>query len=139
MSFITDAVGGILKPISDVVDHLTVSGDDKIKIQLALLQAQQSAAEAITTAQSDVDKVEAGNNSMFVAGWRPAVGWVCATALAFEYLVRPLVAAGYSLAHQVAPTLPGIDDNLWQLMFGLLGMGALRSFDKMKGTAVGIK
>lgn len=135
MSIITDAISGILKPISDVVDHITVSGDDKVKIQLAMLQAQQAALDATTSAQSDVDKAEAANNSVFVAGWRPAVGWVCASALFFQYIARPIVQAGYAMAHLTAPALPGIDDNLWQLMFGLLGMGALRSFDKAKGTS----
>ncbi len=137
MSIITDAIGGILKPISDVIDHVTVSGEDKYKLQTAMLQAQIAAQEATTTAQSDVDKVEAANNSVFVAGWRPAVGWVCASALAFQYLIRPLTQAVYAMLHQTAPALPGIDDNLWQLMFGLLGMGALRSFDKAKGTSTG--
>jgi len=91
--------------------------------------------QSITTNQSDVDKVEAGNASVFVSGWRPAIGWVCASALLYQYLLKPLVLGGFSIAHQPIPVLPGLDDNLWQLMFSMLGMGALRSFDKLKGTA----
>jgi len=79
--------------------------------------------------------VEAANPSMFVAGWRPGIGWVCVAALAFQYVVRPLIQWGFSIAHQPVPVLPGIDDNLWQLMTGMLGMGVLRSYDKVKGSA----
>ena len=99
------------------------------------LQEELAQLQSITTAQSDVDKVEAANPSVFVAGWRPLIGWVCGAALASQYIFRPLIQWGFAIAHQPVPTLPGIDDNLWQLMFGLLGMGALRSYDKLKGTA----
>lgn len=90
---------------------------------------------SVTSAQSDINKVEASNSSTFVAGWRPMIGWVCAAALGYQYLLKPLVLAGFSMAHQPIPVMPGIDDQLWQLMFGMLGMGALRSFDKTKGVA----
>ena len=86
--------------------------------------------------QLEVNKAEAASSSMFVAGWRPAIGWVCAAALVFQYLVRPLVTAGFILAHHpLTVTLPGLDDNLWQLLLGMLGMGTLRTFEKTKGVA----
>jgi hypothetical protein len=99
------------------------------------LQDELAQLQAVTVNQSDINKVEAANSSVFVAGWRPAIGWVCAVALASQYILRPLIAWGFSCLHQPIPSLPGIDDNLWQLMFGMLGMGALRSFDKVKGVA----
>jgi hypothetical protein len=90
--------------------------------------------KAVTSAQSDINKVEAANASVFVSGWRPMIGWVCAAALTCQYIARPLLLWGYGVVGHPAPTLPGLDDNLWQLMFGMLGMGALRSFDKFKGS-----
>jgi Holin of 3TMs, for gene-transfer release len=107
--------------------------------QLQQLQAQGTLSEeleqlkAITTAQSDINKVEAASSSVFVAGWRPGIGWVCALALASQYIARPLVLWGFSIAHQPMPALPGIDDNLWQLMFAMLGLGTLRTAEKFKG------
>jgi hypothetical protein len=92
-------------------------------------------ALAALTAQTDINKAEAANPSVFVAGWRPSIGWVCSAALAFQYIARPLLMWGFSLAHQAVPVLPGIDDNLWQLMLGMLGLGGLRTFEKVKGVA----
>lgn len=85
--------------------------------------------------QREINKAEATNASVFVAGWRPAIGWVCAMALAFQYLVRPLFAWATGIWWPHLPALPGLDSNLWELMFGMLGLGGLRSFEKVKGVA----
>lgn len=98
-------------------------------------QAQLAAAVAIVQGQLDINKAEAASSSSFTSGWRPAIGWVCAAALAAQYIARPLLAwVGIVTGHPF-PTLPGIDDNLWQLMLGMLGLGGLRSFEKIKGVA----
>lgn len=101
------------------------------------LQDEMARLQAVTSAQSDVDKVEASNTNVFVSGWRPLIGWVCGAALASQYIARPLIQWGFAIAHSPLPALPGIDDNLWQLMFGMLGMGGLRTFEKVKGVASG--
>jgi len=103
--------------------------------KLELLKLQQSGDLAQMTAQTDINKVEASNSSIFVSGWRPAIGWVCALALAYQYLLKPLamgILPNFGIA--IAP-LPGLDDNLWQLMMGMLGMGGLRTMEKMQGVA----
>jgi len=83
--------------------------------------------------QRDINKAEAASQSLFVAGWRPAIGWVCALALGFQYLLRPLFSWGQNIWWPGLPALPGLDEALWQLMFGMLGMGSLRTFEKTKG------
>lgn len=98
--------------------------------RLELLKLQQSGELATMTAQTDINKVEAASTSLFVSGWRPAIGWVCASAMAYQYLVRPFLIAFYP-----AMTFPGLDDNLWQLMMGMLGLGGLRTFEKTQGLA----
>jgi hypothetical protein len=111
---------------------------DKTQAETAkaqLLQMQVSGELAQITGQIQINKVEAANANLFVSGWRPAIGWVCAMALAYQYLLRPLlswatIAAGYNF-----PVLPGLDDNLWQLMMGMLGMGVLRTFEKVSVVA----
>ena len=103
--------------------------------KLELLKLQQSGDLAQMTAQTDINKVEANNPSLFVSGWRPAIGWVCALALAYQYLLRPLSGTIASLVGVTLPPLPGLDDNLWQLMMGMLGMGGLRTFEKIQGVA----
>jgi Holin of 3TMs, for gene-transfer release len=103
--------------------------------KLKLLELQKSGELAQMTAQTDINKVEASNPSLFVSGWRPAIGWVCALALAYQYLLRPLSGTIASLFGVTLPPLPGLDENLWQLMMGMLGMGGLRTFEKIQGVA----
>ena len=82
-----------------------------------------------------MNAVEAANTNVFVSGWRPFIGWICGIALAYQYVAAPIVmwialTFGIKLA---AP--PRIDDTLWQLVFAMLGMGGLRTFEKIKGVA----
>ncbi len=98
--------------------------------RLELLKLQQSGELAAMTAQTEINKVEAGNANWFVSSWRPAIGWVCALAMGYQYLARPLM-----VAFMPALVFPGLDDNLWQLMMGMLGLGGLRTFEKTQGVA----
>lgn len=98
-------------------------------------RAQMAAALTIVQGQLEANRVEAASPSGFTSGWRPAIGWVCGMALAMQYIARPLVAwVGIATGHPL-PELPGIDDNLWELMLGLLGLGGLRTFEKTRGVA----
>ncbi len=97
--------------------------------------AQLAATVAIVQGQLDVNRTEAASPSAFTSGWRPAIGWVCALALLVQYIARPALAwYGIAVGHPYPP-LPGIDDNLWQLMLGMLGLGGLRTFEKVRGAA----
>jgi hypothetical protein len=93
--------------------------------------AAQAADQAQIMAQIEVNKAEAGNGSVFVAGWRPAIGWVGATALGYQYVIAPLATFGVQLAGIDVPPLPRLDDALWQLIAGLLGLGAFRTYEKV--------
>jgi hypothetical protein len=104
----------------------------------AQAEAQAQLLEILSKADSDqaeTNKAEAANPNLFVAGWRPAIGWVCALSLFYQYIGRALITAVFDAFHWQAPVLIGLDDNLWQLMLGMLGMGGLRTFEKMKGVA----
>lgn len=87
--------------------------------------------------QLEVNKAEATSSSVFVAGWRPYIGWVCGTALLSDFLVRPLLTWIATLAgHPVA--YPPLDlSTLLTLLMGMLGFGAMRSFDKANGKGNG--
>lgn len=80
--------------------------------------------------QLEINKTEAAHASIFVAGWRPAIGWVCALTLFYQYVVRPT----WLFFHPDAP-LVALDGSLWELMFGMLGIGGLRTFEKVKGVS----
>lgn len=98
-------------------------------------KSQLAAAVMMVQGQIDTNKTEAGSPSVFVAGWRPFIGWVCGAALVYQYLLRPLLAWGFAIAGHPMPVMPGLDDTLWELLFGMLGLGGLRSFEKVKGVA----
>lgn len=103
--------------------------------KLELLKLQQSGDLAQITGQLEINKVEAANSSVFVSGWRPAVGWICAAAVGYQYLVRPLAIAGFAAYGHPLPIMPGLDDNLWQLLLGMLGLGGLRTYEKVQGVS----
>jgi hypothetical protein len=103
--------------------------------------AREKAAQSILGVMTEADKgqmqvnaAEAASGSLFVAGWRPAIGWTCAAALAFEYLLSPLGQwVGFIVGHPI-PKPPTLSENLWELLTGILGLGALRSWEKISKT-----
>lgn len=108
--------------------------DANIREQAARELANQ--VQTIALAQIEVNKAEAQHSNLFIAGWRPAVGWICASALGYTFVLQPflifiLLALGVSL-----PPLPVLDwSSLSIVLTGMLGLGAMRSFEKSKGVA----
>lgn len=110
--------------------------------KLAMFEAMQkgdlaelAASTDLAKGQLEVNKVEAGNINWFVSGWRPAVGWVCVLGLFYEFLARPLATFGAHLAGMAldAPTLDL--GALMTLLVGMLGLGAMRTAEKLSGAA----
>jgi len=97
--------------------------------------AQLQATTELAKGQMEINKVEAASSSLFVAGWRPFVGWICACAIGFKYIGGPLlVMIGAAFGQDI--DLPDIDTaDLWPLLAGLLGLGGLRTIEKVKGAA----
>ena len=131
-----------LDPISEalnlgntIISRVLPDPAQQDQAKLELLKLQQSGELASMTAQTDINKVEASSSSLFVSGWRPAIGWVCALALLYQYLLRPLASSIFPAFGFPLPPLMGLDDNLWQLMMGMLGMGGLRTYEKTQGVA----
>lgn len=118
---------------SQLIDRLWPDPQKAAEAKLELYKLQSSGELQTMLAQMEINKVEAANPSLFVAGWRPCIGWVCATALFYQYLLRPLVI-GFAPSFGITPPpFPGLDENLWQLMMGMLGLGGLRTFEKIQG------
>lgn len=130
-----DPISAALDLGTALIERIFPDPEKAASAKLELLKMQQSGDLAIMTAQTDINKTEAANASLFVSGWRPAIGWVCALALGYQYLFKPIVSTIFPLFFANFPQLPGLDDNLWQLMMGMLGMGGLRTFEKINGVA----
>jgi Holin of 3TMs, for gene-transfer release len=124
-----------------IIDRVVPDPAAKQAAQLELLRLQQAgefkqidADVQASSAQVEVNKVEASNPNLFVSGWRPAAGWVCVLGLLYSFLLRPIISYIGSLFG--APAAPAIDmANLLVLLGGLLGLGGLRTFDKIRGVA----
>ena len=125
MGFLSRLVGGsVAEPIQAVGNILTsVMGDKGEKLSHEQIMAKLAAAPQL--AQTEINKVEAGHRSIFVAGWRPAVGWVCVLGLGIAFIVNPYLP--------VPAELPM--DYMTELLWGLLGLGALRTVEKLNGKA----
>ena len=111
------------------------------KIELFKLQqsgdlAQLASDTQITTAQIGVDTAEAANASVFVSGWRPFVGWIGGLGLAYAAIVEPIARFTASVAFNYHGAFPVLDTTItMQVLFGILGLGAMRSVDKYNGVA----
>lgn len=128
MSFgIDDAIAAGMK----VLDKFIPDPEAKAKAETAL----RDNLLAWDKAQSDVNAVEAANSNVFVSGWRPFIGWTCGLALAYQYVAAPVIIWIATSAGILITPPPRLDETLWQLVFAMLGMGGLRTFEKIKGVA----
>lgn len=91
--------------------------------------------------QLEVNKAEASTGSLFIGGWRPFIGWIGGAAIAWQFLVRPMLLSfgSFFSDHFVTAVLqaPGMDNSMWELVTAMLGIGAMRSYEKLKGVASG--
>jgi len=132
---IGEAVGGVGKTVIDIGKGIKtlITGKLDPETDAKTEQAWLALENAAMAQQNKINEIEAQSGSLFVAGWRPAAGWICVIGLGLEYLIRPLAQWILNIA-KVAVTLPGIDMNMmFPLLGALLGLGTLRGIEKMKG------
>ena len=126
----------LAKPIFDLIDKIIPDADarEKAKADVTMLNAKGELDAVL--GQITINIEEAKHPSVFVSGWRPAVGWVGAAALGYAAILEPVLrfCATVGLGYQGA--FPVIDTDLTlQVLLGLLGLGAFRSFEKSRGVA----
>ena len=118
----------LIQPVSKILDKFVADKDLKAKLQHEL----DTEIHKANLAQIDVNKAEASHKSLFVAGWRPFVGWVCAGALAYHFILQPILVFAISV-YGVSITLPEFDmGSLMTILMGMLGLGGLRTFEKVQ-------
>lgn len=127
-------IASLLPVVGEVIDRLipdrAAADKAKLEMQAKILDAANQGA----LAQIEVNKIEAASSSVFVAGWRPFIGWVCGVGLAWAFVGQPFAnwaVMAFGLKVAAIPVLP--TDSLMELVVAMLGLGMLRTFEKMKG------
>jgi hypothetical protein len=135
-------IENILSIGTKLIDRLIPDKSEQDKAKIRLIELQQAgelqllqADLQVAISQNEVNKQEAASPDRFVSGWRPFVGWVCGLALAYHYIIQPfLVFVFISQGVNISP--PRIEgDMLFTILLGMLGLGGLRTFEKVKGVS----
>lgn len=139
------ALGGIVQAVGQLTDDLITTDKERLDAELELrrLGIEERKVEAdLVRGQLEVNRTEAASSSLFVAGWRPAIGWIGAAALGYQFLAYPLLIWAWSLlqARGLVPAglqpPPMLDtDALWVVLSGMLGIAGLRTAEKVRGVA----
>ncbi len=123
----------LIGPVTGILDKFIEDKDAKNTMAHEIATMAEKAAHEAAMAQVEVNKMEAQHRSLFVAGWRPFIGWTCGIALAYHFVFNPLIMFGVSWAGVEIPDLPEFDmGSLMTVLMGMLGLGGLRTFEKVK-------
>lgn len=135
-------IAAFIPLIGTVIDKILPDPNQAAEAKLKALEMAQKGELAhldaevrLALGQLEVNRAEATTDP-FRGGWRPAAGWACSIGLGYEFLLRPLLPWLVQVAGGDVPPLPAIDsDTLLTLLLGMLGLGGLRSYEKVKGRA----
>ena len=124
--------------IGNLLDKVLPDADAKAKAQLELAKlAQDGEFKAldvqlqVNLAQAKINEIEAASSNPMAATWRPAAGWVCVFGLGYEFLLRPLLPWILAVCQVPdVPALPSLDEVLMELVFAMLGIGGMRTFER---------
>ena len=120
--------------VNKFVDRIP-NGNERSRAKEALEKERVDAANSVMLPQTEINKAEAAHKSIFVAGWRPFIGWVCGVGIAWSMVVQP-VAQWAMIAWGDGTELPTIDTSyLMELVTAMLGMSGLRTFEKLRGVS----
>jgi len=124
----------LIGPVTGLLDKFIPDADQKAKLAHEIATMSERHAQEALLAQLEINKAEAASGSIFKGGWRPAVGWTCAIAFLYHFILKDLIIFGCAIAGVVLPDLPEFDmGTLLTVLGGMLGIGGLRTYEKQKG------
>ena len=122
----------LIGPVTGLLDKFIEDKDQKNKLAHEIATMADKHSHEIAKAQIDVNKEEAKSRSWWIAGWRPACGWICTLAMGYHFIIQPFLIFFLALLG-MKMDLPSFDmDTLMTVLLGMLGLGGLRSFEKHK-------
>lgn len=129
-------VDSIAKVVNSVVTRIWPDKSEADRNAFSLAVQRELAESKIIEGQLKINANEASSSSAFVAGWRPGLAWVLVLAFAWTYLFVPMISFGLVLAGKPLPVFPGLDmEMMLPVLFGILGLGTMRTVEKVKGTS----
>lgn len=124
----------LIGPVANLLDKFVEDKDQKNKLAHEIATMSEKHAQELAKGQVEINKVEAAHRSPLVAGWRPFIGWVCGIALAWHFVLAPVIIFIAAWFNVTLPALPEFDmGSLMTVLMGMLGLGGLRTFEKSKG------
>jgi len=127
-------IQALIGPVTGLLDKFIEEKDQKNALahEIATLATKQAHEAAM--GQLEINKAEAQHRNIFVAGWRPFLGWGLSFAMLWHFVLAPITIFGFSYAGVPVPDLPVFDmDSLMTVLLGMLGLGGLRTVEKLKG------
>jgi hypothetical protein len=125
----------LLPALTEVLDRVVPDQAAASKAKLEMEARLLEAATAQASQQTEINKIEAGHQSIFVSGWRPYIGWACGMAITWAFLLAPMLTWLLPLTGVATVVPPLQTEFLLELVFAMLGLGGLRTFEKLKGVA----
>lgn len=127
-------LASLIGPVTGILDKFIEDKDQKAALAHEIATMSERHAQEALLAQLEINKAEAASGSLFKGGWRPAVGWICAIAFGYHFIIKDLVVFAVSVAGVDMPELPEFDmGTLLTVLGGMLGIGGLRTYEKQKG------
>jgi len=124
----------LIGPATELIGKFVEDKDQKNKLAHEIATMAERHAQELAKGQLAINAEEAKSRNLFVAGWRPSVGWCCSLALFAHFLVFPTMDVVTAYMGVEAVAYPSFDmDSLMTVLLGMLGLGGMRSFEKDKG------
>ena len=126
----------LVGPVTSIIDKIIPDKDQAAKLAHEIATMSEKMANEQMLAQLEVNKAEAASGSLFKGGWRPAIGWICGLALFWSFILQPFLVFFLLVFGVDLPPLPEIGTaDLMPILLGMLGLGGLRSYEKVQKVA----
>ena len=128
-------LGSLVQPVTGLLDKFIEDKDQKNQLAHEISTMAERHAQELAKGQLEINKAEAQSRNVFIAGWRPFIGWTCGVAMAYNYVVHPILI--FTLAQfNYLVAIPALDlGEMMPVLMGMLGLGSLRTYEKKIGIA----
>lgn len=126
-------LGSLVQPVTGLLDKFIEDKDTKNKLAHEINTMAERHAQELAKGQLEINKAEAQSRNVFIAGWRPFLGWTMGFAMAYNYVIQPIAIFVLGQLNYLV-TLPALDmTEMMPVLLGMLGLGGLRTYEKKKG------